>query len=551
MPCPLDEAGRINPQVTRFALRDGRFSDVVHIKPVYYQHASGAWRPLSEVCEHHGNREIWLRPDRVSWVHPAFLVWLMRRQRLLGRELRIGGPGYAGVQPRHLEFAATLTAYPDKNPETATVDGWLIADPKHLGNWSLGLPKIYDRSGNNVAPATFGAGSNQPQWYPWRGEACYENSTATTNKLSAPFSTSHRFGATGSIEGILAEPTTTLAVQYQIGGNATSGSGGGGAALRLNNSGAPFLTYHNGTGFATVTCPAAVTIGTRKVKADWSGGVCSFYIAHGVSDPWTLLGVAAMATNPNSAGGAIEFSVGSNAGLDNLCPFGIGRVTATIDGVTVLDFVAASCGQSGYTDTLGNAWAITRATAGRKAVVQSPVAASARSVILHGTDDWIDVPAAAIPPSTAADNLTYAVVHRGWNTPVAFGRVFSTQANSTPATAGIYLSNPTTTSTQWRVADGVALAGGPSGTNFRSGVREMFALSMGTAGQTATIDQSGTLATVAAGGIGDRTSTPARISGNNNGSAFQDFEFEALAIKAAATSDTERGQLTAYYRGGL
>lgn len=129
MPCPLDEAGRINPQVTRFALRDGRFSDVVHIKPVYYQHASGAWRPLSEVCEHHGNREIWLRPDRVSWVHPAFLVWLMRRQRLLGRELRIGGPGYAGMQPRHLEFANTLTAYPDPNPETTTVDGWCYHNP--------------------------------------------------------------------------------------------------------------------------------------------------------------------------------------------------------------------------------------------------------------------------------------------------------------------------------------------------------------------------------------------------------------------------------------
>jgi len=123
LPCPLDEAGRINPQVTRLALADGRWADVVQAKPVYYQRADGAWRPLSEVCSHYGNRNIAIRPDRVSWVHPAFLIWLMKRQRLLGSELAFWAPGYAGVQPRHLEFAATLTAYPDKNPETVTVDG--------------------------------------------------------------------------------------------------------------------------------------------------------------------------------------------------------------------------------------------------------------------------------------------------------------------------------------------------------------------------------------------------------------------------------------------
>ena len=50
---PLDEAGRINPQVTRFALsgraflrcgpQSSRFTN---------QHASGVRRPLSEACEH-------------------------------------------------------------------------------------------------------------------------------------------------------------------------------------------------------------------------------------------------------------------------------------------------------------------------------------------------------------------------------------------------------------------------------------------------------------------------------------------------------------------
>ena len=124
LPCPLDETGRINPQVTRFALRDGRFADVVHVKPVYYQHANGAWRPLSEVCSHHGNRRIAIRPDRVSWVHPRYLLWLMKRQRLFGEELTFWSPGYSGVSPADLAFAATLTAYPDPDPETTTTDGY-------------------------------------------------------------------------------------------------------------------------------------------------------------------------------------------------------------------------------------------------------------------------------------------------------------------------------------------------------------------------------------------------------------------------------------------
>ena len=124
-PSPRSEDGAINPQVTRFALADGRWADVVHVKPVYYQRADGAWRPLSEVCAHHGNCNIAIRPDRVSWVHPRFLLWLMRRQRLLGSELAFWAPGYAGVQPGHLEFANTLTAYPDPNPETTTVDGYV------------------------------------------------------------------------------------------------------------------------------------------------------------------------------------------------------------------------------------------------------------------------------------------------------------------------------------------------------------------------------------------------------------------------------------------
>jgi len=135
-PCPRGEGGAIHPHVSRFWLADGRLMDVVHVKPVYYETPAGAWRPLSEVCSHHGNRHIAIRPDRVSWVHPRFLLWLMNRQHLLGSELAFWSEGYAGVQPRHLEFATTLTVYPDPDPETTTVDG----EVNHNGLFATAQP---------------------------------------------------------------------------------------------------------------------------------------------------------------------------------------------------------------------------------------------------------------------------------------------------------------------------------------------------------------------------------------------------------------------------
>lgn len=122
-PCPRGADHTIHPHVSRFLLADGQLMDVFHVKPIYYETPEGCWRPLSEVCSHHGNRQIAIRPDRVSWIHPRFLLWLMKRQRLLGSELSFDMPGYSGVQPRHLQWADSLTAYPDPHPETTTVDG--------------------------------------------------------------------------------------------------------------------------------------------------------------------------------------------------------------------------------------------------------------------------------------------------------------------------------------------------------------------------------------------------------------------------------------------
>lgn len=121
-PCPWGGNGGINPHLTRFTLADGRVADVFHVKPVYYETPQGHWRPLSEISEHHGNRRIILRVDAWGKLSLRYLRWLMARQRLLGSALEFAGL----VSPERLEFADTLTAYPDPNPETTTVDGYVV-----------------------------------------------------------------------------------------------------------------------------------------------------------------------------------------------------------------------------------------------------------------------------------------------------------------------------------------------------------------------------------------------------------------------------------------
>ena len=124
-PAPRGRDGKINPHVTRCFLRDGRISDVFHVKPVYYETRDGLWRPLSEIIAHHGNRSIVLKPEAMRKSSLRFLQWLMKRQTFVNGLLEFGYPDtfYWGVQPRDLYAALSLVAYPDPDPEVTTVDG--------------------------------------------------------------------------------------------------------------------------------------------------------------------------------------------------------------------------------------------------------------------------------------------------------------------------------------------------------------------------------------------------------------------------------------------
>ncbi len=82
------ETGKINPQATMTMLANGKLATVFHVKPVYYETPTGAWRPLSEVTTHHGNKKIILNEN--WWqIHPRYLNWLDKRCKLIGGELLI------------------------------------------------------------------------------------------------------------------------------------------------------------------------------------------------------------------------------------------------------------------------------------------------------------------------------------------------------------------------------------------------------------------------------------------------------------------------------
>jgi hypothetical protein len=129
------KTGKINPQVTKAVREDGKFVSVFHVKPVYYETATGHWRPLSEVTLHHGNHKIILNEN--WWkIHPRYLNWLDKRCKLIGGELLIPSTlksyptPYTGiVRSLHESLVplkvglTTSTFYPDPNVETSSVDG--------------------------------------------------------------------------------------------------------------------------------------------------------------------------------------------------------------------------------------------------------------------------------------------------------------------------------------------------------------------------------------------------------------------------------------------
>jgi hypothetical protein len=125
MPCPYDDKNKVSPHVSRFLVNGFRVS-VFHVKPVYYENKNGKWYPLSDIAEYNGNKNV-IFNEKWEQASPAFMNWIGKRCELLGGKATV--PIFS--KTRELQYAnlykdfyyTTLTAYPDPNPESTTVDG--------------------------------------------------------------------------------------------------------------------------------------------------------------------------------------------------------------------------------------------------------------------------------------------------------------------------------------------------------------------------------------------------------------------------------------------
>ena len=451
-------------------------------------------------------------------------------------------------------FAGTVAA--DFNASDCYGDGYWHSSGYR---WTLGLPKIYDRSGNNVAPATFGSGSNQPKWLPWEGRSQVYFPGVDGNYLS-----------TGNLDHT-GDYTARVHLNYRSIGTDLSelvsdrAASVGEAALRLTG-GTGLLTQLNHLWWESGVAKQVTSTGHGLIDGQdaWvgverinnSGGVyrIRFYKSLAESPSmsdwtgWTLIsehvGAAVAAPSVSTSNTYI-------GGVNVTYTGGIYRVVTTNNGVQTIDFVAASCGQSGYTDALGNVWTVNRSTSGRKTVVQSPAARSARSVWSYATDDRGDLPAAAAPALGTSDAATLGVVGRNHANRQSFARHLSIAASATEA---VQVGEITTgNNSYYYLSDGtnIAQGGGPSLPQTTRSVRTLRVDGRG-AGKLIDKVNDGAAVTADTSAVGSIVPTAMRIgSSATSGGNADDGEIEAVFTLDRSISDAEHGLLVAYYGGGL
>ena len=459
-------------------------------------------------------------------------------------------------------FDGTTTS--DFNADDCFGDGYTHTDGYR---WTLGIPKIYDCSGNNVAPAVFGSGTNQPLWLPWDGTPSVYLPGVTGNYVSCPDAAP--LDITGDLEIVARVAMSDWTPGYNQSFVAKWNTGGNQAcALQCAATTGRLRLYLSTTGsdlpLAESTVAPTVSDGSALwVKATFrlSDRRTQFFTAPDqAAEPttWTQLGsdVTHAATSIWAGSAAIEIgtvNVGSSSALTGEVYRAI--VRNGIGGTTVADFDASLCGQSGYTDAQGNPWTVNRSTSGRKTVVQSGAAKTARSVILLGTDDYIDVPAAAVPTFGIADAGSVLIAERQHSTQVNYRRIFSTEAANNQGLQ-IAARDGSSVSIGGFFGDSVGptLVGGDIA-NIAMGTRTV--VSMSVSGRSATgitlranAANPVTVNNAAVGAV--PVNSPSRIGAPAfTTTPFAEFEFESLITLDDAVSAIDHSRTVEYYNGGL
>lgn len=189
-PCPVGVDGKINPHVTKARTINGTSLSVFHVKPVYYETIIGTWRPLSEVTYGFGNKWVHLRENWDEMMHPRYLSWLMKRMELLGGKVSVPVKDILSPLNHQNVLFTTLTAYPDPDPETTTVDGYCAEDQGSGVTWAA-LTGGSGNVGNDTASFDYSGvvyqahtSTNQWSWLA-KGVYLFDTSSISTDDIDS------------------------------------------------------------------------------------------------------------------------------------------------------------------------------------------------------------------------------------------------------------------------------------------------------------------------------------------------------------------------------
>lgn len=415
--------------------------------------------------------------------------------------------------------------------------------------------EIADTSGNALAVVANGATTAAALYLPWTGEARVYTPGAVSNSVGAADAAALDVTQLEMVLRVAASDWTPAAISCMFSKDDVTTNTWRGDLLTTG------VTRFTKRGVADYGSTAALALSNeqiiwyRNTYTSASGDIAFYTAADQATEPsaWTQLGTTVSSPAVALGTNATALSLGISGA--NLLPFtgffhrAILR-NAPSSGTTVANFTAADCAQSGYTDPAGAVWTVARAAAGRKTVVQSSFANSARGIWQFATDDYATAPAAAIPPMGASDAWSIVLAIRQHDTPTSFGRYLSTKLSSGTGKGIAIRTNGTTRQIACHFGDGTNAV-------------DSFGPGAGTAGmmQVVVVSCTGPLVTIYVNGVtgtpvdvssvGDRTTGQMELGRDaGSGVSFQDFELIAAGTVARALTAADAARLSNYFGGG-
>jgi hypothetical protein len=336
------------------------------------------------------------------------------------------------------------------NPWTSPVaGGGYTFKPEHLNLRALydyrnsTSTTMVDQSLNGLTNATVGGGSNSPLWLPYTEPRVHLTGKSYLQLVGTP----PTFAA-GEFTAVL----DIDAFNWNHAGiSRWSYNWNGSHSILLATVSGGITIFGAGTSFASTGHPASGRVQWR-LRRNGNTSASVAWRTDGVTDPnasgWTVSGTGVL-TDSIPTSNLLGDSTDSTEGF----VYSVAHYDGA--GIKKAEFNPAICGQTGYTDSFsGLPWTVFRVTTGRKLVVQSPAAGSAKSLWLFGTDDVINVPATAVPAYGSASpgailvfvrshhfgsnnyfcgNLTGGVGPGNYIARLTSNNAYSTIANSVPA----------------------------------------------------------------------------------------------------------------------